>query len=72
MSALDRIEHIVVLMLENRSFDNLLGKLYPASPTFDGLTGNELNLDGRTRAAIRPTHSSRHGWAWAWASRLRQ
>ena len=48
MSALDRIEHIVVLMLENRSFDNLLGKLYPVSPGFDGLTGNESNLDGQT------------------------
>jgi phospholipase C len=48
MSALDRIEHIVVLMLENRSFDNLLGKLYPASAGFDGLTGNESNLDGQT------------------------
>lgn len=45
MSALDKIEHIVVLMLENRSFDCLLGKLYPASSGFDGLTGNEANLD---------------------------
>ena len=25
----DRIEHIVVLMFENRSFDNVLGGLYP-------------------------------------------
>ncbi|MEO7405125.1 MAG: alkaline phosphatase family protein, partial [Burkholderiales bacterium] len=24
----DRIEHIVVLMLENRSFDNVFGGLY--------------------------------------------
>jgi phospholipase C len=31
------IEHIVVVMLENRSFDNLLGRLYPASSGFDGL-----------------------------------
>jgi phospholipase C len=35
------VEHIVVLMLENRSFDNILGGLYPASPGFDGLTGQE-------------------------------
>jgi phospholipase C len=42
---LANIEHVVVLMLENRSFDSLLGKLYPASPDFDGLTGNETNLD---------------------------
>jgi len=32
-SQLERVEHIVVLMLENRSFDNLLGWLYdPANP----------------------------------------
>lgn len=37
------IENIVVLMLENRSFDNVLGALYPASPTFEGLTFNEVN-----------------------------
>jgi len=31
------IEIIVVLMLENRSFDNILGALYPHSSTFEGL-----------------------------------
>ena len=41
MSALGNIDHIVVLMLENRSFDCILGKLYPPSPQFDGLTGTE-------------------------------
>jgi len=30
-------------MLENRSFDCLLGALYPSSPTFNGLTGTEAN-----------------------------
>ncbi len=38
-----RIDHLVVLMLENRSFDCMLGRLYPASPDFDGLTGEESN-----------------------------
>jgi phospholipase C len=42
---LSRINHIVVLMLENRSFDCLLGALYPKSAGFDGLTGTESNLD---------------------------
>jgi phospholipase C len=28
MGALDKIEHVVVLMLENRSFDSILGTLY--------------------------------------------
>ena len=37
------IEHVVVLMLENRSFDCLLGKLYSKSDQFDGLEGSESN-----------------------------
>jgi phospholipase C len=42
------VDHVVVLMLENRSFDHMLGFLYPGnvSPTgqpFDGLTGTESN-----------------------------
>jgi phospholipase C len=45
MGTLAQIDHIVVLMLENRSFDSMLGKLYPTSTAFDGLTGNEFNLD---------------------------
>lgn len=38
-----RIKHLVVLMLENRSFDSLLGRLYPKSDAFDGLDGSESN-----------------------------
>jgi phospholipase C len=37
------IAHVVVLMLENRSFDSMLGWLYPGRPDFDGLTGRESN-----------------------------
>jgi phospholipase C len=48
--ALADIEHVVVLMLENRSFDCMLGALYPASPQFDGLTGSETNLDPNKQA----------------------
>ncbi len=43
--ALEDVAHIVVLMLENRSFDCMLGKLYPKSPEFDGLSGTEANED---------------------------
>jgi len=43
--SLGKIDHIVVLMLENRSFDSMLGKLYPKSATFDGLDGTEQNSD---------------------------
>jgi phospholipase C len=42
----DRIEHIVVLMFENRSFDNVFGGLYPErtrAGSFRGLTGAETN-----------------------------
>jgi phospholipase C len=49
---LSGIEHIVVLMLENRSFDHMLGFLYtdagnksPSGQPFEGLTGNESNPD---------------------------
>lgn len=45
MTVLNRIDHIVVLMLENRSFDSMLGMLYPKSDVFDGLSGNETNPD---------------------------
>jgi phospholipase C len=38
------IRHVVVLMLENRSFDCMLGRLYPKSPDFDGLEGVESNI----------------------------
>ena len=36
------IEHVVVLMLENRSFDCMLGWLYRDRPDFDGLRGGEF------------------------------
>lgn len=52
--ALERIDHIVVLMMENRSFDNLLGWLYdPGNPEpfrhpphgqrFEGVSGRDLS-----------------------------
>ena len=47
---LSSINQIVILMLENRSFDHMLGFLYadtgnvsPAGQPFDGLTGQESN-----------------------------
>jgi len=45
MGALDEIRHIVVLMLENQSFDRLLGYLELDDPTekLEGLTGAETN-----------------------------
>jgi phospholipase C len=40
---LKKIDHIVVLMLENRSFDCLVGRLGEAGPHFNGLSGGESN-----------------------------
>jgi phospholipase C len=44
---LDTFDHVVVLMLENRSFDNILGYLYqdgvPAGKQFAGVVGNNLS-----------------------------
>ncbi len=49
---LPQVQHIVQLMLENRSFDHMLGLLYadsgnvsPAGQPFEGLAGTESNPD---------------------------
>jgi phospholipase C len=42
---LDKLKHIVVLMMENRSFDHMLGGLKDEDPRIDGLTGAEFNAD---------------------------
>ena len=61
-SSLSKIKHVVVLMLENRSFDSMLGMLYPKSDRFDGLDGTESNpdLDGRP---IRVNNKAGHSAA---------
>ena len=48
-SVLDTFDHVVVLMLENRSFDNLLGYLYsqkypvPPGKKFEGVDGKNIS-----------------------------
>ncbi len=42
-ASFQKIEHIVVLMLENRSFDHLLGFMNANNPDIVGLRGNETN-----------------------------
>ncbi|MDR3416869.1 MAG: alkaline phosphatase family protein [Nevskia sp.] len=62
---LGSIEHVVVLMLENRSFDHMLGLLYagsgnvsPAGQPFEGLTGEETNPDANGAAVqVYPINS---------------
>jgi phospholipase C len=59
---LDTFDHVVVLMLENRSFDNLLGYMYPngvpaSAPlgkTFEGVTGKNLSNPVPPSAAYPP------------------
>src|SRR5437773_11646377 len=44
-AGLDDLSHIVVLMMENRSFDHMLGFAQTAAWPIDGLKGTETNTD---------------------------
>jgi phospholipase C len=44
-AGVQNLKHIVVVMMENRSFDHMLGSLKSVNPKIDGLNGNESNLD---------------------------
>jgi len=66
---LAKIKHVVQLMLENRSFDQMLGFLYeksgnksPLGHKFAGLTGDESNPDGtgRTIPVFKITDAADH------------
>lgn len=68
---LSNIDHFVVLMLENRSFDHMLGFLYPggksaAGDPFDGLTGKESNPDakGKPVKVFPITSEMPHPYFW--------
>eukprot|EP01129_Flabellula_baltica_P006957 TRINITY_DN2655_c0_g2_i1.p1 TRINITY_DN2655_c0_g2~~TRINITY_DN2655_c0_g2_i1.p1 ORF type:complete len:485 (-),score=102.01 TRINITY_DN2655_c0_g2_i1:1027-2481(-) len=39
----DKIEHVVVVMMENRAFDHMLGYLKAELPEIDGLDGTQFN-----------------------------
>jgi phospholipase C len=41
----DQLKHIVVLMMENRSFDHMLGYLMAQDPRIDGVDGTQTNPD---------------------------
>jgi phospholipase C len=66
---LNQIKHIVQLMLENRSFDQMLGFLYEdrgnkslLGEEFDGLTGDESNPDdtGRQLKVYKVDGAAKH------------
>jgi len=53
----DNVTHIIVLMLENRSFDHLFGYLTIAQPkvpgdSIDGLKGDEMNVDSKANIVL--------------------
>ena len=68
---LGKVDHILVLMMENRSFDHMLGyrKLTDANGDVDGLTGNEINHDDNNASqqvhrltATNFVSDPGHGW----------
>ncbi len=52
-TGLDSLRHIVVLMMENRSFDHMLGSLQAVDSRIDGVTGQLSNPD-TTGALVKP------------------
>jgi phospholipase C len=51
-AGLDALQHVVVLMMENRSFDHMLGGLKKKFPKINGLNGDESNPDGAGNPVI--------------------
>jgi phospholipase C len=45
MPGIDQLKHIVVLMMENRSFDHMLGYLKAVDSRIDGIDGTQTNPD---------------------------
>jgi phospholipase C len=58
-AGLDNLKHLVVLMMENRSFDHMLGGLQAENPAIDGLTGDEFNPD-TTGAIVKVQPNARY------------
>jgi phospholipase C len=68
---LSAVQHVVVLMLENRSFDHMLGFLYadhgnvsPAGQAFEGLTGKESNADSTGKSFEVTRITAKHEFAY--------
>ena len=45
LPGIENLKHVVVLMMENRSFDHMLGALQTQNPAIDGADGTETNPD---------------------------
>ena len=61
---LEKFDHLVVLMLENRSFDHMLGYLTLEEGRYDinGLTGNETNEWAGTQYPVHHLNTARFEW----------
>lgn len=54
-AGLDNLKHIVVLMMENRSFDHMLGSLKAVDPRIDGITDQDpYGNPDPTGAIVKP------------------
>ena len=53
-TGLDQLEHIVVLMMENRSFDHMLGSLTAADARIDGITDADSGNPDTQGNAVKP------------------
>jgi phospholipase C len=52
---LDKLQHIVVLMMENRSFDHMLGSLKSVNPQIDGIVAQDpYSNPDTTGNSVRP------------------
>jgi phospholipase C len=53
-SGLDKLQHIVVLMMENRSFDHMLGSLKAVNPAIDGVDANAFTNPDAKGNVVKP------------------
>jgi phospholipase C len=53
-SGLDKLQHIVVLMMENRSFDHMLGSLKAVNPAIDGVDANTFTNPDAKGNVVKP------------------
>jgi len=63
---LDNIKHLVVLMMENRSFDHMLGLMMSPDWPIDGLTGDETNADSTGKNVAVTADATYSLWNRRW------
>jgi phospholipase C len=51
---LESLKHIVVLMMENRSFDHMLGSLKAVNPNIDGVDGGTFTNPDTNKNPVKP------------------